>query len=183
VFFDGEDAPNAALEFIGGDGAGDVVVIEISDPRYQARRNRLVLDAKVLGETDITSTALQQHAEGSTSEVPARFGPAALYIDDASACPATYWTFSGELRSLAGISCTTAQQVVAAATAAHPENDGSGQYVYDFLFATELWNATDQLYQAVFERTDHDVQQSFEWTCTAQQCTGGGGGNPGEEPE
>jgi hypothetical protein len=187
VFFDGDDAPNAALEIVSGRGAGDVIVIEISNPRYQARRGRLTLDAQVLGEDDIAATALQHHAARSTGDVPARFGPAALYIDDASACPSSFWSFAGELNSLSGISCTAAQQVVVAATAAHPENDGSGQYIYDFLFATEFWNAIDQTYQASFARTDHDVQQSFAWTCTDQHCGGssggGGGGNPGEEPE
>jgi hypothetical protein len=78
--------------------------------------------------------------------------------------------------------CTTAQQVVSAASAAHPENDGSGQYIYDFGFLIETWSATDQEYHACFTRTDHDVQQSFEWTCTDERC-GTRSGAGGEEPE
>jgi hypothetical protein len=183
-FFAGSDAPNAAFEIVDGRGAGDIIVIEISNPRYQARRSRLVLDARVLTKEDVTSAALQHHVQRSTSDVPARFGPATLYIDDATACPSTFWTFEGELGGLSGINCAIAQQVASAASAAHPVNDGAGQYLYDFQFLTETWSATDQEYHASFTRTDHDVQQSFEWTCTEERCGArSGAGSEGEEPE
>jgi hypothetical protein len=86
AFFAGDDDPNAALEVFEGSGTGDVVVVELSNPRHRRGRSRLVLDARVLTQDELADSALRAHAERATSDVPARFGAAALYIDDATAC-------------------------------------------------------------------------------------------------
>jgi hypothetical protein len=172
VFFTGDDPPNAALEVFDGPAAGAVLVVEIANPRYQERRARLVLDARVLGEDEVRTVEFNSHAERSTTDVPARFGAAALFVDDASGpCLATYWTFAGEIESMNGISCETAQAVLQAASDQHPENIGVDQYIYDFAFVTETWHALDQGDQAFFNRTDHDVAQSFAWySCRREGC-------------
>jgi hypothetical protein len=84
AYFGGDDDPNAALEVVGGPGAGDVVVVELSNPRRGRGGSRLVLDARVLGEDDVADTALHDHAARASDRVAARFGPAVLYMDDAA---------------------------------------------------------------------------------------------------
>jgi len=84
VFFSGDDDPNAALEVFGEPGAGDVVVVELSNPRHRRGSSRLVLDARVLMQDEVATSALGAHAERATSRAPTRFGAAALYIDDAT---------------------------------------------------------------------------------------------------
>jgi hypothetical protein len=81
AFFDGE-LPNAALEVFAGRSAGDVVIVEISNPRYQPRRSRLVLDATVLSDDAVRAARLEDHRQRATTSVPEKFGPAALFIDD-----------------------------------------------------------------------------------------------------
>jgi len=84
LFFGDDDPPNAALEVFAGRGAGEVVVVELSNPRYRARSGRLVFDAKLLGEDEVLGTALHGFTGRADDDPPARFGPAALFIDDAS---------------------------------------------------------------------------------------------------
>lgn len=87
AFFSGDaDDPNAALEVFGGPASGDVVVVELTNPRHRRGSSRLVLDARILMEDEVAAPALRAHAERATSHAPARFGAAALYIDDATTC-------------------------------------------------------------------------------------------------
>jgi hypothetical protein len=168
VFFVDEEAPNAALEVFSGRAAGDVVVVEVSNPRYQAQARRLVLDARVLGRGEILGTALEGHADRATDDLPARFGPAALFIDDASACASGFWTGqNGVIDSMSNIDCIEAQAVIAQAAAQHPTNNGGDRYIYDFTFYTETWHADDESNDDTFTRTDEpddvDARQSFRW--------------------
>jgi hypothetical protein len=177
VFFVDEDAPNAALEVFSGRGAGEVVVVELASPRYEAKAGRLVLDARVLGRDEVLSTALEGHAELATDDPPNRFGSAALFIDDASGgCPAGFWAGQdGVVVSMSNIDCLEAQAVIAQALAQHPANIGSDQYDYDFAFYNETWHSFDQHDRATFNRTDSpdnvNARQSFEW----HLCTERGG--------
>ncbi len=74
-FFGSSASPNAALEVFDGPGAGEIVVVELSNPRVRRGGDRLVVDARILRAGDGT--------EGASREVPPRFGAAALYLDDA----------------------------------------------------------------------------------------------------
>lgn len=82
-FFRGDDDPNAALEVFDGPAAGSIIVIELSNPRVRSGSSRLVFVARILSEADVGSTVLSDQAARAVSRVPARFGPAALYVDDA----------------------------------------------------------------------------------------------------
>lgn len=86
AFFSDDADPNAALEVFDGRRAGDVVVVELSDPRRRKGGSRLVLDARLLMPDELAATSLQAHAERATKRPPGRFGAAALYIDDAASC-------------------------------------------------------------------------------------------------
>jgi hypothetical protein len=175
VFFVDDDAPNAALEVFAGRAAGDVVVVELTNPRYQARVRRLVFDARVLGRDEVLSTALDGYAARATGDPPVRFGAAALFIDDASGpCAAAFWGGqNGVISSRSNIDCTEAQAVLAQALAQHPANIGADRYEYDFSFYTETWHADDESNRASLARTDHeeDDPQSFGWS----QCFERGG--------
>jgi hypothetical protein len=86
AFFSGDADPNAALEVLEGTRAGDVIVFELSNPRHRRDGDRLVLDARILDDDELAGSALRAHAERATSRAPARFGAAALFIDDATSC-------------------------------------------------------------------------------------------------
>ncbi len=170
VFFD-DDPPNAALEVFRGRGAGDVVIVEVSNPRYRARRQRLVLDAQVLGAADIRASSFRSYADRAQADVPARFGQAALFIDAATPCNATFDETRGLIDSRDDISCETAQAVLAAADEQHPTPTGAAQYDYDFALVLETWQISDHLDQAFVSRTDHDIHQGFTWvSCIEFDC-------------
>jgi len=170
VFFD-DDPPNAALEVFRGRGAGDVVIVEASNPRYHAGRGRLVLGIQVLGEEDIRASSFRSYADRAQMDVPARFGPAALFIDDATPCTATFDQTRGLIDSRNDISCETAQAVLAAADEQHPTPTGAAQYDYEFAVLLETWQISDHLDQAFVSRTDHDVHQGFTWiSCSEFRC-------------
>lgn len=107
VFFADGDPPNAALEVFAGRAAGDVLIVEVSNPRYRAGSARLVLDARVLSRDEIRAGGLAEHRERATSGVPARFGPAALFLDDS--CSVN----GGEvaLTDLTGVTCEEATAI------------------------------------------------------------------------
>lgn len=86
AFFSSDVDPNAALEVLAGPSAGDVVVVELSNPRQRRDGDRLVLDARILDHDQLEASALRAHAERATSRAPAHFGAAALFIDDAAMC-------------------------------------------------------------------------------------------------
>jgi hypothetical protein len=82
VFF-GSDPPNAALEVFSDPAAGTVIIVELSNPRYDADQAELELDARILDDDQIRSNSLDDHRERITSDIPAEFGAAALFLDDA----------------------------------------------------------------------------------------------------
>jgi hypothetical protein len=86
AFFSADADPNAALEVLDGPRTGDVVAVELSNPRQRRDGDRLVLDARILDRVELAASALRAHAEQATSRPPARFGAAALFIDDAAMC-------------------------------------------------------------------------------------------------
>ena len=79
--FDPDDPPNAALVIGGAPGEEEVVVVELTNPAYDAAAATLTYDAMPLsegGHGDLAGLAAQQQ----DAEVPASFGPGALFIDD-----------------------------------------------------------------------------------------------------
>jgi hypothetical protein len=105
VFFGDDEPPNAALEVFAGRGSGTVVIVEISNPRYQPGKDRLLLDARVLAADEIRTATLGDHAERATSDIPARFGPAALFVDDGCSYA------GGSVVDLNGVTCAQALEV------------------------------------------------------------------------
>jgi hypothetical protein len=86
VFFEGQPAPNAALEFEGNDESSDVAVVQASDPKYDAKKNQLTFTAKVIGDptTDLRSdTALVDFVRRHDGKIAKSFGATRIFIDSA----------------------------------------------------------------------------------------------------
>jgi hypothetical protein len=112
VFFDG-DPPNAALEVFSEPAAGTVIIVELSNPRYDADQARLEFDARILDDEQIRATGLGDHRERVTGDMPATFGAAALFLDDAC------MTSDGvALTGMSNITCADASAVIEAWQAA-----------------------------------------------------------------
>jgi hypothetical protein len=80
--FDDDNPPNAALELLGSDESGDVAVLELREPRYDAAAGTLTYDVTLLRDVDSGAPAF--FAERADAELPAQFDECALFIDD---CP------------------------------------------------------------------------------------------------
>lgn len=80
--FDDDNPPNAALEILGAGDEGDVAVVELRDPRYDAAAGTLTYDVTLLADAATGAPAF--FAERADATPPAEFGEAALFIDD---CP------------------------------------------------------------------------------------------------
>ena len=79
--FDPNDPPNAALVIGGAPGEEEVVVVELTTPSYDAAAGTLSYAAIPLpegGDGDMAGLAARQQ----DTEVPASFGPGALFIDN-----------------------------------------------------------------------------------------------------
>jgi hypothetical protein len=77
------DPPNAALVIDTGEGEQLVLVVELTDPRYDATSGTLIYGATLLAEYQ--GEGLQHLAtQQQDMELPASFGRASLFIDD---CP------------------------------------------------------------------------------------------------
>jgi hypothetical protein len=118
-FFDDTAAasPNAALEITAAPEGRDVVIIEVSNPRYRPTADRVVFNAVVLEDAKhLQGTRLHRHAERMTTRPPVRFDDATLFLDNAVACPADFGDppVAGAIISLSRITCTDAQSVVTA---------------------------------------------------------------------
>ncbi|HXP38110.1 MAG TPA: hypothetical protein VN817_10120, partial [Solirubrobacteraceae bacterium] len=57
LFFSRQSPPNVALEFVAADGSHHVGILEVSNPRYEARMARLEFHAKLIAKSDIVSVA------------------------------------------------------------------------------------------------------------------------------
>jgi hypothetical protein len=91
VFFDDQAPPNAALEFAGAGARNDVVIIELSDPRYDKRAQRLRFAMSVLEDPDAelgSGSGLDGHAARHDGRVPRSFDAVTLFVDSAEPCTA-----------------------------------------------------------------------------------------------
>jgi hypothetical protein len=116
-FGGGQPSPNAALEIFEADDERDVLVVEVSNPRYRRGKERLTFDATALDDTaGVLGTGLTTHAVRSDPRLPKRFGDVALFLDDATGCSANYGGPAGEvgpIDNLSGLDCSAAQAVMA----------------------------------------------------------------------
>ena len=74
-----EGPPNAAVDIYDVDAASDLVAVELSNPRYDASANILVVDAQVLADA---GGGLASFASRADAALPAQFGPVAVFLDD-----------------------------------------------------------------------------------------------------
>jgi hypothetical protein len=74
------DRPNAALSVLDGKESADTVVIELSRPRYDAKRRTMRYGARLLSRA---TGALSVFATARDSRVPRHFGAVSLFIDNA----------------------------------------------------------------------------------------------------
>jgi hypothetical protein len=72
-------APNAAITLSEGREDADVLAVELTNPRYDAKRRTLRYDARRLRET---STGLRHLDDRLDRALPRRFGAVSLFIDD-----------------------------------------------------------------------------------------------------
>lgn len=72
-------APNAAITLTNGREEADVLAVELSNPRYDAKRRTLRYDARRLRAA---SPGLRHLDDRLDRSLPRRFGPVALFIDD-----------------------------------------------------------------------------------------------------
>lgn len=84
LFFDETAPPNAAVEFSADDESG-VAIVELSDPSWDDETGELSFDAATIAEVEperlIEHPSLAAHVADNDGELPASFGPAALFID------------------------------------------------------------------------------------------------------
>jgi uncharacterized protein YjbI with pentapeptide repeats len=76
------DPPNAALSVLDADDHEDVVVLTLGRPRYRPARETLRFPVRIQDEATGNLAHLEPHRDAAVRE---SFGPAALFIDDASA--------------------------------------------------------------------------------------------------
>ncbi|HTR75008.1 MAG TPA: hypothetical protein VMH33_07075 [Solirubrobacterales bacterium] len=89
----GTDAPNAALEIAGAPQSRNVVLLELSAPRYDASRRLLTFTAKPLKtSSDPALAALSRQADRG---VHGGFGHASLFIDSGDEGSVVTFQFSG----------------------------------------------------------------------------------------
>ena len=85
--------PNAALEILGGEHTGDVVVVEISEPMYDEQTAQLTYRAKALEDLDGKGLLVFDERKDELENVPRSFGQVGLFIDaaDADVYKLLYW--------------------------------------------------------------------------------------------
>lgn len=84
--FSSDDPPNAAL-VIGTEDGADVVILELTDPVYDADASTLTYIAKILDVEVLETTGYGFPTDPLGPETyPAEFGPASLFIDSAVGC-------------------------------------------------------------------------------------------------
>jgi hypothetical protein len=81
-FGDGASPPNAALEFEDADDDHDVLILEVSRPRYRPTDRRLVFDARIIDDlTAVEDGRLAGLADRADARVPRRFGALSMFLD------------------------------------------------------------------------------------------------------
>lgn len=81
--FGADNPPNAALVLEAGPDTTDVVVLELTAPAYDEATKTATYETKVLADYAKMGITLQEEPKGTT-DLPAQFGTASLFIDD---CP------------------------------------------------------------------------------------------------
>jgi hypothetical protein len=85
ISFDGEKAPNAVLNLLGGEKDQDTLAITLREPSYDEEQGTLRFRVKPLGT--VRRTGLRAYANDLDSALPESFGPSALFIDDVKVDP------------------------------------------------------------------------------------------------
>ena len=75
--------PNAAIEILEGNEDGDVIVVELFDPIYNAANKILHYTVSILEEPNHSYAIFNERHDKS---LPEQFGPTALFIDDCADC-------------------------------------------------------------------------------------------------
>lgn len=86
--FDPTDPPNAALVIAQEDGSTDTVVLELTDPTYDAAAATLTYRARVLedyGRLEATGVGFVEQPL-TADQAPSRFGASSLFIDSLVGC-------------------------------------------------------------------------------------------------
>jgi hypothetical protein len=79
--FNSSNPPNVAIDVLGADQANDVVIVELTQPAYDAESATLRYTARILKDENVTFASLNTRRDAS---IPESFGSAALFIDDCS---------------------------------------------------------------------------------------------------
>ena len=72
--------PNAALDILGGEHTGDVVLVKISEPKYDEQTAQLTYRAKALKDRDGDGLLAFDERKDALENLPRSFGQAGLFI-------------------------------------------------------------------------------------------------------
>lgn len=88
LFFSRTDPPNAAIELADARQAGDVMIVELSDPSWNAESHTLTLTAKPIDDVDAATVAahpgLAGYVDRNDAKLPASFGANSVFLDAGS---------------------------------------------------------------------------------------------------
>lgn len=80
------DPPNAAINILGADDSEDVIIVELFNPVYDAEKETLQYDAKIISNS--LSENLQNHQMRADASIPEEFDDVSLFIDNSARCTA-----------------------------------------------------------------------------------------------
>ncbi|HEY8217259.1 MAG TPA: hypothetical protein VIH82_09000 [Acidimicrobiia bacterium] len=87
-FPDGSAPPNAALELAAKDKRGHVTIVEVANPAYDLKKDRLTFDAQVIPDPASalhrTDSALVRFVKRHKGKIPRSFGASTLFVDSAN---------------------------------------------------------------------------------------------------
>jgi hypothetical protein len=93
AFFARQVPPNAAVVIEGAPASRDVVVVELSKPRYDAKSHQLSFAAKQVATDRVFAAVhprLARFADRADAKIPARFAMSAVFVDTAPAVTETH---------------------------------------------------------------------------------------------
>jgi hypothetical protein len=79
--FNSSNPPNVAIDVLGAGEGNDVVIVELTNPIYNANSATLQYTARILKDGNFTVESLNTRRDAS---IPESFGAVALFIDDCS---------------------------------------------------------------------------------------------------
>jgi hypothetical protein len=89
VLFTGDDPPNAALEFVTAPAERDVVIVELTRPRYDRTAGTLSFATTLVGADDVRARvrhpALRDFRSRADAKIPDHFGAVVAFVDAAAA--------------------------------------------------------------------------------------------------